>query len=88
MNNTETLAKSYIEYKKMIDEAEKMLDNIKKQLLVDLANREEITAGDYTITNKQITRTTIDNKKLQAEYPRAAKACTKQSVYNRFVVKK
>jgi predicted phage-related endonuclease len=39
---------------------------------------------EHVITSKDVTRTSIDTKKLKAEYPEAAEACSKTSTSRRY----
>lgn len=82
----ESLAAEYVEYKRIVKEAEQTLTELQKQL-VDLMNdNEETQAGVYTVRNKKCKRESLDTKALKRDYPLMCERYTKKTNYNRFSV--
>lgn len=48
---------------------------------------DKMTVGQFIVTNKEVTRTGIDEKRLRAERPDVATEYEKTTVYDRFTVK-
>ena len=90
MNNTiERLMKSFCEYQNMKKQIEKCLDDIKSDIVKELA---EIGACEYvglehTVRNIVVESTRIDTKKVKSMYPDVAAECMTTSKTTRFTVK-
>ena len=82
----ESLAKEYVEYKRIRKEAEQTLADLQKQIVALMDDKEETTAGVFTVRNKKCKRESLDTKKLKADYPLMYERYTKDTEYTRFTV--
>lgn len=68
-------------------DVEKKINEIKEKIKLRMGDAPAGWSMNYTASYKSQTRTTVDSKKLQKEFPQAYAACTKQSTARIFKYK-
>lgn len=77
----------FLKKKNEIEQLTKELETLKADIITDMNGKEEITCGQYKVTNKDCTRTDIDKKALKEKYPAIAKELETTTTYKRFIAK-
>ena len=88
MSNTELTSKikELRELQSLIEEAQAEAEAIKDTLKAYMGDREEVRAGEYRMTWKNVTTSRLDSKALKAALPEVAARFTTQTTSRRFVV--
>ena len=88
MQDIEAKIKEYREYKRMIEETQKLADNIANELkaYMEESGESKMIIGEYKISYTECTRVEIDKKRLEAEQAEIYAAYLKESTYKRFSV--
>ena len=74
------------ELQRMQEELTAEIDAIKDTIRAALGEREEVTAGAYKITHKEVTSNRIDGAALKKALPEIAAQVTKQTTIRRLVI--
>jgi predicted phage-related endonuclease len=83
----EKMLQEFSELESLKKETEKELDSLKAAIIAAMNGADSITAGYHKATLVACKRTSIDAKRLDAELPLLYNQYSKQSTYNRFIVK-
>ena len=88
MSNTELTSKikELRELQALIEEAQAEAEAIKDTLKAHMGEQEELRAGEYKVTWKNVTSSRLDSKALKAALPEVAARFTTQTTTRRFVV--
>ena len=90
MSNTEfrSRVETYLSISRQIKSLETRLAKEKGFLIEELDNREsdEISVGQYKVSNKAVASKRVDMKHLKEHFPDMAKECIKETCYKRFNV--
>lgn len=88
MSNTELTSKikELRELQALIEEAQAEAEAIKDTLKAYMGEQEELRAGEYKVTWKNVTSSRLDTAALKKALPDVAQAFTKQTTTRRFVV--
>lgn len=83
--------KDYKNIKAKIAKLEAELEEAKAVILAGMGDADtaeaKVNGVAITVTNKTVTSTRIDTKKLKAKYPKIAAECSTTSASPRFIVK-
>jgi predicted phage-related endonuclease len=82
----ETKIRELRELQALIDEANAEAEAIKDALKAHMGDSEELRAGEYKITWKNVESSRIDTKALRAAMPDVAAAFTRSTTVRRFCV--
>ena len=74
------------ELQRMQEELTAEIDAIKDTIRAALSEREEVTAGAYKITHKEVTSNRLDSAALKKALPEIAARFTKQTTIRRLVI--
>lgn len=79
---------SYKEYQQMKKDVEKAMRELEGQILaiMEIENADTVTAGAFTARYTTCSRTSVNSKLLQSEYPDIYSKVAKVSEYKRFSV--
>lgn len=77
----------YIEYKRILEETQDILDGLKADIIAYMDGKDTIAAGYHTATYKAYTSTRIDSKSLKAADPSLYDKYSVSSTAYRFIVK-
>ena len=77
----------YIEYKRILEETQDILDSLKADIIAYMDGKDSIATGYHTATYKPYTSTRIDSKALKAADPSLYDKYSVQSTAYRFTVK-
>ena len=88
MSNTELTSKikELRELQSLIEEAQAEAEAIRDLLKAHMGEQEELRAGEYKVTWKNVTSSRLDTAALTKALPDVAQAFTKQTTTRRFVV--
>ena len=88
MSNTELTSKikELRELQSLIEEAQAEAEAIRDLLKAHMGEQEELRAGEYKVTWKNVTSSRLDTAALKKALPNVAQAFTKQTTTRRFVV--
>lgn len=88
MSNTELTSKikELRELQSLIEEAQAEAEAIRDLLKAHMGEQEELRAGEYKVTWKNVTSSRLDTAALKKALPDVAQAFTKQTTTRRFVV--
>lgn len=78
----------YFEKKKQVKHLEEEVSEIENQMKSLLGEYEIGVAGSYKVKWENRCRTSVDSKKLKAEYPSINQACVKNTPFRQFSIKK
>jgi len=82
----ESKVKELRELKRMADELNAEITAIEDEIKADMGEREQVIAGEYKITYKNITSERIDTKRFKTAHPDIAALYTIATTYRRFQV--
>lgn len=74
------------ELQALIEEAQAEAEAIKDALKAHMGDAEELRAGEYKITWKNVTTSRLDSKALRAALPDVAARFTRETTSRRFTV--
>ena len=86
INELENKVKELRQLQALIEEATAEAEAIKDSLKAYMGNSEELRAGEYKVTWRNVKSARIDTKALAAALPDVAAAFTRESTTRRFVV--
>jgi len=88
MKEIEAKIKEYREYKRLIDETQKLAANIADELKDFMEKSGEISmvVGEYKMHYSDVTRKELDKKRLEAEHKALHDAYLKETTHKRFSV--
>lgn len=88
MQEIKNAIKNYKELQRLREELEAEMESVKDSLKAELEAQgvEELTAGEYRISNKAVTSARVDTTALKKALPDIAQAFTKKSTTRRFQV--
>lgn len=86
INELENKVKELRQLQALIEEATAEAEAIKDSLKAYMGNSEELRAGEYKVTWRNVKSARIDTKALVAALPDVAAAFTRESTTRRFVV--
>ncbi len=88
MSSTELEAKvrELRQLQSLIDEAQAEAENIRDALKAHMGEREELRAGEYLVTWKNVKSDRIDTGALKKALPDVAQAFTRETTVRRFCV--
>lgn len=88
MSNIELTSKikELRELQSLIEEAQAEAEAIRDLLKAHMGEQEELRAGEYKVTWKNVTSSRLDTAALKKALPDVAQAFTKQTTTRRFVV--
>ena len=82
----ETKAQELKALQRMAEELNAEISTMQDEIKAAMGDQQEITAGAFKITWKQITSTRLDGKALKAALPDVVSRFTKTTTTRRFVV--
>ena len=86
MSELETKARELKELQRMAEELNTEITTLQDDIKAAMGDQQEITAGAYKITWKQIKSTRLDSKALKVALPDVVSRFTKTTTTRRFVV--
>lgn len=88
MTDIESKIKEYREYKRMIEEMQKLVDNIADELksFMEESGESKVIIGEYKMSYTDCVRKDIDKKRLEAEQADIYAAYLKETSYKRFYI--
>lgn len=86
INEMESKIKELRELQALIEEAQAEAEAIKDMIKAQMGNTEELRAGEYKVTWKNVTSSKVDTKGLRAAFPDVVAQFTKASTSRRFTV--
>lgn len=86
MNEIEAKCRELRQLQNLIAEAEQEVEAIKDTLKAHMGDSEELFAGEYMVTWRQVKSSRLDTAALRKALPEVAQAFTKTSVTRRFCV--
>ena len=88
MNEIESKIKEYREYKRLIDEMQKLAGDIADELkeLMEKSGESTMIVGEYKMNYVDVVRKDLDKKRLESEHAALYAAYLKETTYKRFSV--
>ena len=86
MNEIEVKVRELRELQALIEEAQAEAEAIKDTIKAQMGDSEELRAGEYKITWKNVTTARIDTTALKKALPDVAQAFTRETTTRRFCV--
>ena len=86
MNEIEVKVRELRELQALIEEAQAEAEAIKDTIKAQMGDSEELRAGEYKITWKNVTTARIDTTALKKALPDVAQAFTRETTTHRFCV--
>ena len=88
MKELEAKIREYREYKRLIDETQKLANEIADELkeIMEKSGESTMLAGEYKMHYVDVVRKDLDKKRLEAEHAALYNAYLKETVYKRFSV--
>lgn len=86
INEMENKARELRQLQSLIEEATVEAEVLKDAIKAAMGDAEEVRAGEYRITWKQITSSRLDTVALKKSLPDVAERFTKQTITRRFCV--
>lgn len=87
LSGGQDLINKYLDLKNEMKEMEKDIKQIEQTLQEEMQENEQASLGDYKITWKTSTRTSLDSKAIKLNHPEIYAKYTNTSKYRRFTVK-
>jgi predicted phage-related endonuclease len=78
--------REYREYQRMKEELEAQLDALRLDIITDMGDADEMTAGDYKVRYKPVTSSRLDTTALKKDLPDIAARFMLTSTTHRFSV--
>ena len=78
--------REYREYQRMKEDIESTLDALRLDIITDMGDADEVTAGDYKVRYKAVTSSRLDTTALKKELPDIAARFMLTSTTRRFSV--
>ncbi len=85
-NEIERKLKELRELQALIEEAEQEAETIKDDIKAYMGDDEELRAGEYKVTWKNVTSARLDTAALKKALPEVAERFTKETTTRRFCV--
>ena len=85
-NELEMKIRELRQLQQLIEEAQAEAEAIKDLLKAHMGDSEELRAGEYKITWKNVTTARLDSKALRAALPDVAARFTRETTSRRFVL--
>lgn len=82
----ESKARELRQLQALIEEAQQEAEALKDAIKAAMGEAEAVTAGEYKITWKPVTRSRIDTTALRKALPEVAAAFTRETTVRRFCV--
>ena len=86
IHEIEEKARELRQLQQLIEEATAEAEAIKDQIKAHMGEAEELRAGEYKITWKSVTSTSLDSKALKAAAPELVERFTRTTTTRRFCV--
>lgn len=80
------LCKEYKELQRLAEEVSEQLDAVKEQIRAIMGGAETVTAGQYKVSDKNVTSSRLDSTALKREHPEIAAQFTKTTMAKRFTI--
>lgn len=80
------LCKEYKELQRLSEELSEQLDSVKEQIRAAMNGAETVTAGQYKVSDKNVTSSRLDSTALKRELPEIAAQYTKTTTAKRFTI--
>ena len=86
MNEMESKIRELRQLQNLIEEAQAEAEAIKDSIKAQMGDAEELRAGEYKVTWKDVTSSRLDTAALKKALPDVASAFTRQTTTRRFCV--
>ena len=86
MTDLEQKCNEYREYKRLAEQAERMRDSLRDEIIAMMQGAPEVVAGACKVMYKDVQSVRLDSKLLKTLHPDIYAECSSKTSYKRFSV--